>query len=345
MSSASPLPPVTIVIEWENAIDVHDEWTAKAMSALQTELGSVAGEAIEQPRLMYLYNKDTVDPAVIRRMMEVAAPRLEEFARVELVPTAGLTYYRLKNFGVSRSTTDLTVMLDSDAAPQPGWLRSLLAPFADPSIMVVGGFTVLGYEDLVSKTMALSWIFDLPSERKQAIQPRKFHANNFAVRTAAIRDTPIPELPIFKKQWGFWLRDLDARGYRYIRIADAMTIHAPHPGLKYLSFRAWMSGCDLDYMVFHEKSRWRIVRIGRIILFMIGKTAKSWSRIITKGGEVELPVWQRPFAMGLAFGYYAIVAAGGLVSALTRRYDPLPKRPNRSDRVTPGQVGELSQNV
>ena len=32
------LPPVTIVIEWENAIDVEDKWTAAAMSALEREL-------------------------------------------------------------------------------------------------------------------------------------------------------------------------------------------------------------------------------------------------------------------------------------------------------------------
>ena len=42
-------------------------------------------------------------------------------------------------------------MLDSDAAPQPGWLENLIAPFADPEVMAVGGFTVLGYDDLLSQ--------------------------------------------------------------------------------------------------------------------------------------------------------------------------------------------------
>ena len=39
MSAGSDLlPPVTFIVEWENAIDVEDDWTAKAMSAFQAEL-------------------------------------------------------------------------------------------------------------------------------------------------------------------------------------------------------------------------------------------------------------------------------------------------------------------
>jgi hypothetical protein len=34
--SPAKLPPVTIVIEWENAIDVEDKWTRAAMSALES---------------------------------------------------------------------------------------------------------------------------------------------------------------------------------------------------------------------------------------------------------------------------------------------------------------------
>ena len=35
------LPPVTIVIEWENAIDVDDNWTGTAMAALERELTKI----------------------------------------------------------------------------------------------------------------------------------------------------------------------------------------------------------------------------------------------------------------------------------------------------------------
>ena len=46
------LPPVTIVIEWENAIDVEDKWTKEAMAALERELAAVGPRMAAKPRVM-----------------------------------------------------------------------------------------------------------------------------------------------------------------------------------------------------------------------------------------------------------------------------------------------------
>jgi len=181
------LPPVTILIEWENAQDVEDVWVRRALSALQDELQRQQSRLSEKPRVMYLFNQRAVSEQDIRREIEIAAPRLEEFCALEFKPTPGLTYYKLKNYGVSETKTDLVAMVDSDAAPQPGWLPALLQPFADPEVMAVGGFTVLGYDNLVSKVMALSWIFNLRSERQQTLARHKIHANNCAFRTEFFR--------------------------------------------------------------------------------------------------------------------------------------------------------------
>ncbi|MEP7129765.1 MAG: glycosyltransferase [Sphingomicrobium sp.] len=325
------LPPVTIIIEWENAIDVYDEWVDKAMAALQRELESVQGKIAAKPRVTYLYDDKTVDPEIIRKTIARAAPRLPELAELEIEPAPGLTYYKLKNYGVSRSKTEITVMVDSDAGPQPGWLENILKPFEDPEIMVAGGFTVLGHNDLLSRTMALSWIFDLPEERSATVKRHKVHVNNCAVRTAFFNQHPFPDLGpgVFKKSCGFWLRDLDARGHKYVRTAEAMTVHAPHPGVKFLVWRAWTGGKDRDYLVFQEYTRNRIGRAGMTAGFALKKIGRAWKRIVLKGGKVDLPVWQRPAAMALAAGFYLVTAAAGVTSALTRSFEPLPKRPQR----------------
>ena len=65
------------------------------------------------------------------------------------------------------------------------------------------------------------------------------HANNAAVRTDFFRET-FPDLPAFKKQCGFWLRDITA-GYGFVRTEGAQTIHAPHPGFRFLTWRAWIT--------------------------------------------------------------------------------------------------------
>ena len=333
MSSGTELPAVTIVIEWENAIDVDDEWTGKAMAALQRELESTGPRMAAKPRVTYLYDERQVDPSVICRAIERVAPRLPELAELEILPTPGLTYYKLKNFGISRAKTDLAIMLDSDAAPQPGWLENILKPFSDPEIMAVGGFTVLGYEDLLSKAMALSWIFNLPEEREKTVKRAKIHANNCAVRTDFFRANPFPDLPAFKKQCGFWLRDLSARGHLYVRTADAMTIHAPHPGFRFLAWRAWTTGMDRDFQGFHTVSRSRVGRIGYAFRFFAKKLGRSWSRIVRKGGAVDLPVWQRPFAMLITLGFFGTALVAQLWSAATRSFGPLPRSGDSQERA------------
>jgi hypothetical protein len=324
-NSAAALPAVTIVIEWENAIDVEDKWTGVAMAALEREIAEVAPRMSEKPRIMYLYNKNAVDPDIIDRTFANVAPRLREIADVEVIPTDGLTYYKLKNYGISRAKTDISIMLDSDAAPQPGWLKGLLAPFADPEIMAVAGFTYLGHEDLLSRTMALSWIFDLPDEGKKTERRHKMHPNNAAVRTDFFRENPFPDLPVFKKQCGFWLRDITGRGYGFVRTQDAQTIHAPHSGFRFVTWRAWTKGTDRDYQLFQTKARSRLGRIAHAAAYSGGHLGNAWWRILSKGKKVDLPVWQRPAAMVIALGFYGVTFAGALTSALTRSFEPLPK--------------------
>ncbi|HKG74701.1 MAG TPA: hypothetical protein VKA79_10700, partial [Aestuariivirgaceae bacterium] len=60
-TTATPsLPAVTIVVEWENAIDVEDKWTQRAMLAFQEELRRCAPRFKQRPRVMYLYDKNSV---------------------------------------------------------------------------------------------------------------------------------------------------------------------------------------------------------------------------------------------------------------------------------------------
>lgn len=325
------LPPFTVLVEWENAIDVEDHWAKRAMSAFEHELEINQPRMTEKPRVMYLYDSGAVEAATIQSVIDAVAPRLKDFAEVELVPTPGLTYYKLKNFGVSRTETELVIMLDSDAGPQPGWLDALLKPFQDPDVMAVGGFTVLGHEDFLSRAMALSWIFNLPSERKKAAARKKIFANNCAFRTDFFRRNPWPDLPAFKKQCGFWIRDIEARGVKWVRTVDAMTVHAPHPGYRFLAWRAWTTGLDRDFQTYHTLAQDRRERVKFAFAFFKGKIARAASRIYTKGHEVNLPNWQRPLALLVALGFYLITLTAQLYSALALSFEPLPEHlPNRA---------------
>lgn len=317
---AGLLPPVTLLIEWENAIDVADAWTERAMRALEAELEAQQARFSTPPAVLYLYNEKVVDESVIRAVVDKVAPKLPQLVRLRFVPTPGLSYYKLKNYGAQIADTPIVVMLDSDAGPQPGWLPGILAPFEDPEVMVVGGFTVFGHEDLVSKAMALCWIFNLPSERPKAAQRRTIHVNNCAVRTEFFRQHPFRDLPTFKKQCGFWRRELDRNGVRWVRTPDAMTIHAPWPSLRFLVWRAWTAGGDRDFLAHELAGRSRLARVAYALRFWLWKCARATYRIVTKHAEVDLPLWKVPAALLVGTGYYTIVLAGELRSALTRDF-------------------------
>ena len=89
------LPPVTILIEWENAQDVEDRWVRRAVVALQDELERQRDRVAEPVRVLYLFDAGKVSAAEIERQIDDAAPRLKQVARVEFQPTPGLTYSKL----------------------------------------------------------------------------------------------------------------------------------------------------------------------------------------------------------------------------------------------------------
>jgi hypothetical protein len=326
MTSETMLPDTTIVIEWENAIDVEDHWTKRAMSTFVEELRSTHNRFAAPVTVMYTYDSNAVDEKTIRDTIAATAPEIVDYATLELVPTDGLSYYQLKNFGAQRASTSITVFLDSDAGPVKGWLSAMLTPFADPEVQVVAGFTALGHQDIQSKTMALSWIMKLPSEKNDPIKRRKMYPNNCAVRSDFFKQNPFPELAgAFKKACGIWQIAMLKRGVKFAYAPDATTIHAPHPPGKFIYWRAWATGVDRDYKCYQLRTRSRIGRLAYAFYWFIYKLGRSWFRILFKGGEVELPLWQRPGAMAYAFAFFLTMLAGQLWSAVSASPKPLPE--------------------
>ncbi|MBA3668653.1 MAG: glycosyltransferase [Sphingomonas sp.] len=315
---------MTIIVEWENAIDVPDQWTRMAMDGLARELAEVGPRLPRRPRVMYLYDRHSVSPKAIEVTIEEAAPRLPELADLILTATDGLTYYQLKNYGVARAGTELSVMIDSDAVPQPGWLEAIIAPFDDPEVMAVGGFTMLGHDDFLSRAMALSWIFDLVGEGEATERRKAIHVNNFAVRTEFFRAHPFPDLQAYKKQCVIWLRAIRSEGHRFVRTSKAMAIHAPHPGVKFLVWRAWTAGLDADFLAFHTRTSHSLGRFAYAFVDLAKSLTRAWYRILFRAEAVEMPVWERPFALLVALTYYLLRLVAQLGSSLTRHFDPLP---------------------
>lgn len=76
------------------------------------------------------------DPALVAAYAE----RVGDRARVVASPEKGLSAAR--NAGLREAKGDVIAFIDDDAFAEPGWLESLLAPFADPAVLAVGGHIV-----------------------------------------------------------------------------------------------------------------------------------------------------------------------------------------------------------
>jgi GT2 family glycosyltransferase len=71
---------------------------------------------------------------------ELLATARRELPDVTVVPNRyGRGVSGTRNSGAEATDADLLVFLDSDTIPQPGWLTTLTAVFADPSVVGAGG--------------------------------------------------------------------------------------------------------------------------------------------------------------------------------------------------------------
>jgi GT2 family glycosyltransferase len=110
----------------------------RIVSCLEAIFGS-ASSAMEDFEVILVENDD--------------APRYEQLAnrypiRYLVEPVMGM--HRTRQLGVAAARGNVVVCTDADCIPQAGWLSSLLAPFADPDVEVVGGRIV--------KPQARSWV-------------------------------------------------------------------------------------------------------------------------------------------------------------------------------------------
>ncbi len=298
------LPSVTLAIEWDNARDVSPRWVARHLEAITAELRDSQAALSERPLVTFLHDADSVDREDVRTFVEAHAPKLSDLAEVEIVAVAGGDYFALKNAGVARARTEVVVITDCDTFARPGWLKGMLEPFADPNVAAVAGFSAVYVADFLSRVMALSWIFRLPSEAEVRSPRNAIHANNLAVRVSHYRDHPLKAPPGAKKGGMSFLRAVEARGRRWVRAPVARLDHAPHPSAAYFVMRGWRAGIEQDAIARAKVGAGRRARIAYALRDSARKAPRALSRVFTHRSEVGLPLWQTPAAFVLALAHW-----------------------------------------
>lgn len=158
-------------------------------------------------------------PGHLRDACADAAGRPVSF--VELPP--GCDYYQAKNLGFDATSADLVVFADSDCWPEPGWLASMLEPFAGDAAVVAGRTTYRGDLLGIAATTIDFMYFGSPLGTGCT---RNFYANNVAFRREvfAARRFPTAE-KIYRGPCQILGLQLVAEGVPVRFVPAARTVH------------------------------------------------------------------------------------------------------------------------
>lgn len=127
MGQPEPAPAeLTTVADVQIVIPVKDR-----PAELRRLLGAIRADPDTELARVIVVDDGSVRPEPCRELADEFAADLLRHDRCR-GPSAA------RNTGLRAASSELVAMLDSDCAPSPGWLRPLVAHFADPEVMLTG---------------------------------------------------------------------------------------------------------------------------------------------------------------------------------------------------------------
>lgn len=301
VTSKPTLRSVSIVIEWETGAECGGGRAERCLAELNRQMWELNDRFDAPPELILVLDPGADAPT--------AAAGLAWPGRFEIAaPSRILDYYSKKNFGFSRSTNDLAVFVDSDLAPEPGWLEALAAPFADAAKSVVVGRTHFETGTLYERAVALFWIFDARMEEALVRPTRRLVSNNIAFRRPLFAALPFPERSTYRGQCselGARLADLR------VTLWEATAARAAHPapdGPANFIRRAFSAGRDA--CAYHAIER--AVGLGDLGAEWRRDLGSVSRRIVERSPLIGASGIDKAAAAALGTVYYTIKAAGFL---------------------------------
>jgi glycosyltransferase involved in cell wall biosynthesis len=300
-------PTFSISIEWENSRFADLDRTRQMLRALRAQLIALTPPA-EPPCVNLLYDPVSVDGETVHSVVEKEFQPSSVPAVTRIIQSEGLRYYQQKNFGARLSKGELTIFLDCDVIPEPGWLAALIDSFKNPEVAVAAGRTHVEHRSFYSKAFALFWFFEL-KDSDGGLQPTTyFHANNVAFRSDVFLANPFPELPTYRGQCSVLGHRLLEKGLGVFVQRSARVSHPVPLTVSYFVARALNNGRD-EVLVSRIVTRSNRTRIRTVYWNLRTGFVGTWWKFRTHRREVGL-------SLPAAFGGYAVVAAYFFLKAI-----------------------------
>jgi GT2 family glycosyltransferase len=250
-----------------------------------------------------------------------------------------------RNAGVRASTGQIVAFLDDDAAPTPGWLSALLAPFSDPMVMAVTGRVVpFEAEAEARRRMDLAIDQDLGTQARvvDRTTDRWFEICNFGGlgigANMAFRRASPEVWPGFRESLGrgtpiqgaeehnaFF--ELVRRGYRVAYTPQAIVEHRyPHtlPSIRRNHFRYLAGATAYATLLIVEEPGYRRRTLRYMFEAMLGRK-RAWRLNEGPGARAVLPGAVRFVAYLCGPALYLLSLAWLRVSRLGAKFSAPPR--------------------
>jgi hypothetical protein len=310
------LPAPSILVEWETGQEGHGDRSGACLAELNRQMWAESSAFEAPPELILVFDPEQAPRRDVEAAAAAAGGATGWPGRFEIAAAPpGCDYYGKKNHGFARSSGGIVLFLDSDLIPEPGWLRALAAPFADPAKSVVVGRTHFETGSLYERAMALFWIFDERLAADEVRPTRRLVSNNIAFRRPLFAALPFPDRSTYRGQCS----ELGARLTRLgIVMYEATAARAAHPapaGFRAFAARAAHAGDDSSVHGAMEgrNGRFEALREWRRDLSSVRR------RIAARAPALRAGAGSRAAALGLGALYYSIKAAAYFAGSIRRR--------------------------
>jgi hypothetical protein len=317
-------PTFSISIEWENARFAELERTRRMLRELRRQLLALPPPA-RPPQINFLFDRRTIDSAMVESVIAAEFQPETVPAGTRIIPNEGLRYYEQKTFGARLYDGELTLFLDSDVVPEPGWLEAMLESFETADVGVVAGATYIECESFYSKAFALFWFFGLRDPAANLERATFFHANNCAFRSEVFLAHPFPDLPIYRGQCSVLCHRLEESGISIYLQKKARVAHPVPQTAWYFLARAMNNGRD-EVLVQDLVARRNRPPLRTVFWNFRAGMLKSFRKIRGHARDVQLTPVAAVAAYAVALAYFGLKAMGELITHL---------RPNLVARLFP----------
>ncbi len=313
---------ITVVLEWENANGIGEEAAYAFLRGLVDGLCASKTAKLYSLRLLFVFDEH-VDAMQLQRDLSAALSPISDGLVLEFLLAPGAPYYAKKGVVAHFASTEFLVYADSDCAYVPEWLDVMVQPLLEGQTDLTSGDTVADPgKTFMEKVSALAWFFPTESP-KDALRPKgvnRFFANNFGVRTSALRDCPPPRHAGSRSHGSLWMAAWDRVGLRRKKVQAGVARHRQFDNFGAFIARAWLFGFDKDTANALQNPS-RVYRCARAFAAYFELSMKFLCRWLAVGPST-LGFWGMlaGFLPGLAFQLVAAFSQS-CYAVLGRRYE------------------------